>query len=394
LDLQRILIDEEFSTFLPPLSPEELATLRAKIQREGFRGCLTIWKGHDILVDGHHRQEICVELGITDPPVEELEFPDRAAILDYMADHQIGRRNLNPAQAAYFIGREYRRKKQGRGGQLPTPVVEPSEQGSAQSERSLSPSEQGSSHCDNSLHLAGRPPSEQGSAQSERSLSPSDKTAKAIAAKTGLSASTVRRNEQVADYADAIGEANGVKARNVVLGANLKLPQLKELAEATPEVRQAVLTRLEAGERYSAAVKAVRAEQAAEEDAGAMGPEVLDEVGKSVPERLLEVFATRELFDQAAQRMAELKGIMNKLKDGPAGAQIEQEAGLALRNCRRIVLFGRPHAVCPECKGSGKTSNGKGCPVCGNAGWLTSDAFGRYKNSGPATEVLTFSRPA
>ena len=57
---QHFKIDEEFKSLVPPLSDAKLAGLERSLLIEGCRNPLVIWKGHDVLVDGHHRHDLCV----------------------------------------------------------------------------------------------------------------------------------------------------------------------------------------------------------------------------------------------------------------------------------------------------------------------------------------------
>ena len=80
-----IKIDPEFKSLLAPLSPEEYNQLQANIEADGCREPLVIWKGEDILVDGHNRLEICNELGdyVTMKLFEEL-LSDEEGHIDFL----------------------------------------------------------------------------------------------------------------------------------------------------------------------------------------------------------------------------------------------------------------------------------------------------------------------
>lgn len=88
-------VDHEFKAAIQPLAQEELAQLEANIQAHGCRDPLVIWDG--IIVDGHHRYEICSRLGITFQTVN-MDFPDHASAKVWMLHNQLGRRNLNDFQ--------------------------------------------------------------------------------------------------------------------------------------------------------------------------------------------------------------------------------------------------------------------------------------------------------
>jgi len=92
-------IDDEFKALIPPLSKDELATLKESISKDGCLGPLIIWKGQGIILDGHNRYQICRDLGVPFKVVE-IDLPDRTAAKIWMLHHQRGRRNLNEAQRA------------------------------------------------------------------------------------------------------------------------------------------------------------------------------------------------------------------------------------------------------------------------------------------------------
>jgi len=105
----------EFGALIPPLSPEELAQLEANIVVEGCRDPLVVWAGKNILLDGHHRLEICTRRGIEFKTVE-IELPDREAAADWIDANQLGRRNLTSDQMSLLRGRRYNRAKRQDGG--------------------------------------------------------------------------------------------------------------------------------------------------------------------------------------------------------------------------------------------------------------------------------------
>ena len=55
--MQELVINEELKSISPPLTEEEYAGLEASILRNGCLFSLIVW--NDIIIDGHHRYEIC-----------------------------------------------------------------------------------------------------------------------------------------------------------------------------------------------------------------------------------------------------------------------------------------------------------------------------------------------
>jgi hypothetical protein len=99
-------VDPEFQNLIPPLSSEEKLQLEANLQEFGCIDPLVVWLGTGILLDGHNRYEICIRLQIP-YKIVEIEITDRAAAICWIANHQLGRRNITPETASYLRGKRY-----------------------------------------------------------------------------------------------------------------------------------------------------------------------------------------------------------------------------------------------------------------------------------------------
>jgi hypothetical protein len=99
-------IDPEFKNLIPPLSSEEKLQLEANLKQFGCLDPLIVWRGQDILLDGHNRYEICAREQIP-YNIVFLEIADRKAALSWIANHQLGRRNITPEVASYLRGKRY-----------------------------------------------------------------------------------------------------------------------------------------------------------------------------------------------------------------------------------------------------------------------------------------------
>ncbi|MCL2623849.1 MAG: hypothetical protein FWD31_09300 [Planctomycetaceae bacterium] len=86
-----LIINDELKNLLPPLSAEEFAGLEADIQAHGCLAPVIAWDG--ILVDGHHRYEICTKHEIPFS-VQTIVFDDLDAAKLWAWKHQENRRNL------------------------------------------------------------------------------------------------------------------------------------------------------------------------------------------------------------------------------------------------------------------------------------------------------------
>ena len=92
--MDQVIIDEEFSNLIPPLSEEELDELQTSIFKHGCRDALVVWKGENILLDGHNRHLIC-SLNNIPFEVTEIELQSREDALIWIIRNQFGRRNLS-----------------------------------------------------------------------------------------------------------------------------------------------------------------------------------------------------------------------------------------------------------------------------------------------------------
>lgn len=109
------LVDPEFVALLPPLTRDQKAGLEKLIVAAGrITSPLIVWAEERLLVDGHHRREIAMRLGM-DFRTEEISFPSREAVIEWMFANQRDRRNLTPDQLTLVMGRHYNRAKRSPG---------------------------------------------------------------------------------------------------------------------------------------------------------------------------------------------------------------------------------------------------------------------------------------
>ena len=88
-------IDPDFQQLIPPLAPEEFKQLEQNILAAGrCRDAIVMWKGY--IVDGHNRYAVCQA---HDVPFEVLKihFESKSDALIWIAENQLGRRNLTDA---------------------------------------------------------------------------------------------------------------------------------------------------------------------------------------------------------------------------------------------------------------------------------------------------------
>jgi len=182
-----ITIDEEFRAHCPPLTDSERQMLRQDIERSGLLSPLIVWnhEGKTILVDGHNRYEILRELERLDElQTTELVFGTRENALNWIISNQLGRRNLSPDAAALLRGKLYIAER--------IPAKE-------------------------RLFQAGGNGNPVGANQHSRMMGQSEPpasrdTATMIAAKTGVSRETIKRDAKFAEAAAQLGVTNDVLA--------------------------------------------------------------------------------------------------------------------------------------------------------------------------------------
>ncbi|MGD1889327.1 MAG: ParB N-terminal domain-containing protein [Cyclobacteriaceae bacterium] len=118
VNVNEIQVQSELQRFIPPLTADSKQQLEQNIKLNGCLDPLTVWKkdsGDMVLIDGHNRLDICQRNNISFK-VRLHNFSSKEQAKDWMLNHQLGRRNLNPDQLSYFRGLKYERMKKKRGG--------------------------------------------------------------------------------------------------------------------------------------------------------------------------------------------------------------------------------------------------------------------------------------
>ena len=113
-------IDPEVRDLLPPAPPGDDELLRHSLESEGCRDPLVLgtYPGLEqpILIDGHRRHHWCEKLEMTYRVNRPIQFDSREALLQWVANNQLARRNLTDEQRAYFRGKDYLLSKPSQGG--------------------------------------------------------------------------------------------------------------------------------------------------------------------------------------------------------------------------------------------------------------------------------------
>ena len=82
---------------LPALTSDEYESLKSDLAENGQREPICTWGAGGPIVDGHHRERACRELGL-EPRYEPLEFEDDTAAKSYALRVNLTRRQLSPLQ--------------------------------------------------------------------------------------------------------------------------------------------------------------------------------------------------------------------------------------------------------------------------------------------------------
>ena len=204
-----IIIDEEFKRILPKLDEQTFAWLEENILEYGCREPLVLW--NDILIDGHNRYSI---LKKHDLPVNtiNMEFNSREEVLIWIISTQVSRRNLSPLQLSYFRGLHYNTEKQ---------II-----------RNVTGSNQYS----------------EVNAQNEHKPQEHDyqgRTAGRLAEQYNVSPITIRRDAQVANGINAIGDTSPEAKIDILSGkTQISRRQLQELSSGNKKSVSDVVTKI------------------------------------------------------------------------------------------------------------------------------------------------------
>jgi hypothetical protein len=193
--------DPELAGLVPPPTKDERARLEASLLEEGCRSPLAVWKGRNVLLDGHERLALCRRYGLPFRTVE-IPLPDRDAARRWVVANQLARRNLAPEAVIYLRGKLYEATRhQGR-----------------RTDRT----------CGQNVHKSGS-------------------TARQMAADQGVDEKTIRRNAGFARAVDAIAGNCGEEAKHAILSgrSGLTRKRVEEIARMDPprqlaEVRAAL----------------------------------------------------------------------------------------------------------------------------------------------------------
>jgi hypothetical protein len=207
-----VIIDEKFERMFPVLDERTCAGLEESILQFGCVIPLIVWNG--ILLDGYNRYKILKKHDLPFNTIN-LEFESRELAEIWVIENQIERCNLTPIQLSFYRGLHYHAEKR---------VVTNPEGINRRKEVDVQNEHQPNSQS----------------------------TARRLADKYNISPITIRRDAQVANALNAIGEASPDIKMDILTGkTRISKSQLKELAVGGDEYVSAVISQIEEGTHKS-----------------------------------------------------------------------------------------------------------------------------------------------
>lgn len=189
--MQKLTIAPDFQALCQKQTDEELRLLEESLIEEGCHHAIVVWQcgKQTIIVDGHTRYAICRKNNIP-YKLRFLKVESRQEATYWAARNQLGRRNSTEEQKSYLRGKAYRHSK--------LPQGRPTEEGK----------------CGQNVHIT----------ESER-------TAEKIAAETGVTERTVRRDADFSEAVDDLAEKSQ-DLKDAALRGEIPKSSVPLLAEA------------------------------------------------------------------------------------------------------------------------------------------------------------------
>lgn len=310
---------------MPDQTPATVTQLRRNLERDGkARDAVLYWKndGHNWIVDGKTRWELCSELGLPFT-VQEMQFASIHEAKRWMIDLENGRRRQSDEDIAVQYAEQKRDEERAQEKAIKTSVKQ------------------------------GDP------APSVTKFTPKA-TVVEKAKEAGVDRTTMSRAVKLVEQ----GTPELIKA---VKSGEIPLKEASKMADEPPSRQRQAIKR---GQK-----KAPQPKPAAN---------TKDEMGNELPVDLLEHFAARATFDELLGVMTKLSTLINPLlgdpqankKPIPGGermADSRTEIKQLIERLRGYITINRPYVPCHLSHKIGK------CPGCGGCGWMTKKA---YENSG------------
>lgn len=272
----KLQIDPEIKFLCRPLNVEEYSLLERDIEKRGCINPILYWEGHDIIVDGHNRYEICNKIGKPYNCVP-MAFDTEDDVMNYVIDHQLGRRNLSELERSYLRGVRYLNEKKAKHRPKPSELH----------------------HLDGVI----------------------GETAQKIAKKTGVSQATIERDALLAGSIDKLRDEIGDDFSKDLRSEKVKLSKkaIIELSKKSPDDMKALAELIGTGKKLSEAEKIVQSQNASPSSPTADATPKpkkdmnLDEIEKHFV-RILETLDRMETTGEP-EKLVELSAVAQKICD-------------------------------------------------------------------------------
>ena len=203
-------IDPEIKFLAPQLDREAYALLERNLRDKGCINPIICWDGRNTIIDGHNRHEICTKHGIKYDTIQ-MHFETKEEVMNFVIDHQLGRRNLSDLEKSYLRGKRYLTEKK----------------------------------------AAHRP----ASAELHQDDGVKGETAKKIGEKTGVGQATIERDAVLAEAIDKLREKIGEEFSKRLRSGNVKISKKDTVALSNkePGVMKSLVDLIEKGKKLSQA---------------------------------------------------------------------------------------------------------------------------------------------
>lgn len=345
--LDSIKIDNEFKVLCPALTSDELRRLKANILKDGeFREPVVVWKSEEILVDGHNRLDVWRNLTdeqrqrIAAPRIKLKDFESREAAHNWIVSNQLGRRNLDPKQKAYLVGKRYEAEKRNVADNLNKPDLP------------------------------------------KRHNDALGKTSEQIASEIGKSPRQVERDAKFTAAVDTLVSNLGPDVKQELLTNNkASKSRVVEIAAMPADQQKAEYDRMLGRGEPSGGVTFDPKEWG--------GYETVDD--PVTPHGVVTEYHVKEMqapFNEVQKQATALKKAIQELPNGPGGAWCGPNAMNDIMTCYTNLIntinHRKPVVVCGHC-------NGQKCDKCHQTGALNKDLSQLFIEGQNATQGTTGS---
>jgi hypothetical protein len=317
----QLKIDKDIQFLCKSVDKETYQRVEKDIEKNGCLDPIIYWEDEDqnTIVDGHIRYEICNRLGMKFKSIP-MHFETKEAVMNYVIDHQLARRNLSDIEKSCLIGMRYLTEKK-------------------------------ASHRPSSDEL-------------HQNDGVTGETAQKIAEKNGVSQATVERDAVLAVAIDKLRKEAGDDFIKSLWAEKIKLPKkcILGLSKKSPEDMKAIVKLIENGEKLLSAEKIVQSNKAPSLDSNSNTTPVA-EIDENIEKfeqwiekalRILAKLETTTQRDKLVELSAKVQEISDKLKEigsknlDPASQSDDDESDDSQKEDMQVVQEGCSESIALE----------------------------------------------